>query len=992
MKLSKNTQIIFFLLFALSGFSGLIYESIWTHYLKLFLGHAAYAQSLVLAIFMGGLALGSYISSRYSPGWKNLLRAYALAEGAIGILALVFHEIFSGMLSISYSAVIPVLDFPSAITIYKWTVSSILIFPQTVLLGMTFPLMSAGVIRMFPERPGRSISMLYFTNSMGAVLGVLVSGFVLIRLAGLPWTIRIAGIINIVVSAFVLIIVRDLNVSFTEASIPPENRAVLNRRSLIPLLAVALATGTASFIYEMGWIRMLSLVLGSSTHSFELMLSSFILGLALGGLWIQRRIDRLQNSLRYLAVVQIIMGIFAISTLAVYGNLFEVMQWLMGILQKTGTGYLMFNLSSHAISLVIMLPATVCAGMTLPLITYVLLKRGYGEKSIGAVYASNTVGAILGVFFAMHIGMPYMGLKGLLTFGAAIDIAIGLILIWGASTALSKKAGIALSSAGIAAVVLTGLFVELDSVKMSSGVYRGGKIYQSDLFKVLYQQDGKTATVSLTLNGGILSIRTNGKSDAGIALDPYGLPSEDESTMVLLGALPLSIYPGARTAANIGFGSGLTTHTILGSPFIERVDTIEIEPLMVDAAKRFRPIVDRAFTDSRSHIYIDDAKTFFSSHRAKYDIIVSEPSNPWVSGVSGLFSGEFYGYINQYLNDRGLFVQWVQLYEIDIDLVASIFKALTGHFADYAVYASNNHDLLIIASKDGNVGWPGEGIFRFPGLERLLNRIGILSLQDIEIRRIGSKKSLAPFFDSFHIRANSDYYPVLDQNASRALFLGSDATGFMKYTHEPLPAMEMLDGWTPSHIKTGVVNNPYFVKSQWSNTAVLFRDYFLNGTGDAGMLGEAFVYSANMMKDLFSGCGSSVSPELKINGGFNAAVQMLPYLTAGEVDKIWNVLEAGACISNRTDQEIEWISLFRAVGKRDAAVMVRHSMSLLRGHNNLTDVEMKYLVAAGMLGSIVTGNSDGCHELWKEYSPYLLRQGELPVIFPVLAAQCSSGS
>lgn len=987
MKLSKNAQAIFFFLFALSGFSGLIYESIWTHYLKLFLGHAAYAQSLVLAIFMGGLALGSYISSRYSPQWKNLLRAYALAEGAIGILALIFHEIFSGMLGISYSSVIPNIGAASAIEIYKWTFSSLLIFPQTVLLGMTFPLMSAGLLRAFPENPGRSISLLYFTNSIGAVLGVLVSGFVLIRLVGLPWTIRIAGVINISVAALVLMMIKDVPAFFTAAAKTADNGVFLNKRHLVSLLAVALGTGMASFIYEMSWLRMLSLVLGSSTHSFELMLSSFILGLALGGLWIQRRIDSLENPLRYLALVQVVMGIFAISTLAVYGNLFEVMQWLVGRLQKTGAGYLMFNISSHAISLLIMLPATVCAGMTLPLITYILMRRGHGEKSIGVVYAANTVGAILGVFFAVHIGMPFLGLKGLLIFGGVLDVALGLALVWAGSSAFQKTTAVFITAGGVAAVVLASFVITLDAHKMASGVYRQGEILSPDT-KVLYQKDGKTASVSVTLSGSSLAIRTNGKSDATIMVDATGLPTEDESTMVLLGALPLSIYPEARTVANIGFGSGLTTHSLLGSPLVERVDTIEIEPFIFDAAGWFRPMVERAFTDSRSRIHIEDAKTFFSTHKSKYDIIVSEPSNPWVSGVSGLFSEEFYEYIYQYLNEKGLFVQWVQLYEIDLDLVASIFKALSGRFEDYVVYAPNDHDLIIIASKDGPVGRPGESIFRFAGLSRLLDRIGTKSLQDIELSRIGGKKALGPFFDSFHISANSDYYPVLDQNAARARFLKSSASGFMKYSHEPLPAAEMLDAWVPSHSSTKVFGRPFFVKGQWSNTAILFRDYFLGGIGDTDRFDAEFKHNAAMMKNLFSGCGSSESPEMRINGAFNVAVQMIPYLTPAELEKVWDALESGTCAGKRAAQESEWVSLFRAVGKRDASAMEKHSMALLRASNTLTDVETEYLVASGMLGSIVAGNRDGCNALWNEYSSYLYKQTDLPAIFPVLAAQC----
>src|SRR5512139_1065469 len=197
---------VFFFLFAVSGFSGLIYESIWTHYLKLFLGHAAYAQTLVLAIFMGGMAIGSWVCSIWSLRWRNLLLGYALAEGIVGLIALAFHSVFVALLDISYDTVIPQMGSPVVVDAFKWVLSALLILPQSILLGMTFPLMSSGIVRRFPQRPGRSIAMLYFTNSIGAAIGVLASGFLLVRLFGLPGTIRIAGGINILLALYIWVL------------------------------------------------------------------------------------------------------------------------------------------------------------------------------------------------------------------------------------------------------------------------------------------------------------------------------------------------------------------------------------------------------------------------------------------------------------------------------------------------------------------------------------------------------------------------------------------------------------------------------------------------------------------------------------------------------------------------------------------------------------------------------------------------------------------
>src|SRR5712692_9206360 len=636
-----------FAIFAVSGFAGLIYESIWAHYLKLFLGHAAYAQTLVLAIFMGGMAVGSWISSRLSPRWRNLLTAYAVTEAAIGILALVFHEIFVASTGLAYDAVLPWLGGSAgAVYAFKWVFSALLIFPQSVLLGMTFPLMTAGVLRAFADRPGRSVAILYFTNSLGASIGVLVSGFVLVPAAGLPGTLRIAGVINLVVATVV----------WWVSPPPTPSTPVLAQgegkrdRTVILLLFAALITGATSFLYEVGWMRMLALVLGSSTHAFELMLSAFILGLSLGGLWIQRRIDRLSSPLRMLGYLQLAMGVLAVATLVAYGQAFKVMQWLVLNLERSDAGYTLFNLA-------IMLPATFCAGTTLPLLTFYLLKRGHGEASVGQVYAANTVGAIAGVFFAVHLGMPLLGLKHLLSLGGVLDALLGVVLLWKAGGFPRRSVPLSLSAAGTLVMAVPIFLLRLDPRQLASGVYRYGAI-PSGTEQVLYHRDGKTATVSVLSLGKppTLSLRTNGKTEAGLSIGSDPQSGSDESTMIMLGAVAMGVHPGARTVACIGFGSGLTTHTLLGNPRLSRVDTIEIEPEMVRAAAYFRPRNELAYVDPRSRIVIDDAKTYFSTRQEKYDLILSEPSNPWVSGVAGLFSVEFYQHLRRYLAPGGVFV------------------------------------------------------------------------------------------------------------------------------------------------------------------------------------------------------------------------------------------------------------------------------------------------------------------------------------------------
>jgi spermidine synthase len=190
---------LLFVLFFFSGLAGLIYESIWSHYLKLFVGHAAYAQTLVLVIYMGGMALGSWLAARCTSRIRHLLPAYAAAEIAVGLTALLFHRIFTGYCSLSYGTVFPALDSALTLFIYKWLTATLLILPQTILLGATFPLMAGGIIRRDTATPGHTISVLYFINTLGGALGGLVSGFYLIEKFAFPGTVKCAGIIDMAI-------------------------------------------------------------------------------------------------------------------------------------------------------------------------------------------------------------------------------------------------------------------------------------------------------------------------------------------------------------------------------------------------------------------------------------------------------------------------------------------------------------------------------------------------------------------------------------------------------------------------------------------------------------------------------------------------------------------------------------------------------------------------------------------------------------------------
>ena len=450
-------------IFVVSGFTGLIYESIWSHYLKLFLGHAAYAQTLVLAIFMGGMALGSWGVARHSFRFRQLLFAYVLVEGLIGVLGLIFHQAFVHAVDFSFTTVIPVLPPGFLINAYKWSLGALLILPQSVLLGMTFPLISGGLIRRWPERPGETLATLYFTNSLGAAIGVLVSGFVLISIIGLPGTIATAGLLNIALAFAIWALIRRQ----TEPAAAPRTSAsplAASDRVTTWFIVAAFLTGAASFMYELGWIRMLSLVLGSSTHSFELMLSAFIFGLAFGGLYVRRRIDGIGDPLAYVACLMVIMGALAALTLPAYNLSFDFMAWFLRTSARTAHGYFAFNLISQLICALVMIPATFCAGMTLPLLTNELMRRGTGERAIGTIYSANTLGAIVGVLVTIHLLMPLIGVKGVILAGAGIHITLGLSRLAASHRHPSRSLGVAMAAC-IAVFVFALFAVHLDPLQ-----------------------------------------------------------------------------------------------------------------------------------------------------------------------------------------------------------------------------------------------------------------------------------------------------------------------------------------------------------------------------------------------------------------------------------------------------------------------------------------------------------------------------------------------
>jgi spermidine synthase len=965
---------VFFALFTISGFAGLIYQSIWSHYLKLFLGHAAYAQTLVLGIFMGGMALGAWLVSRFTGRIRNLLLGYAFAELGIGVLAIAFHRVFIAATGWAYDSVLPGLGGAS-VDLFKWALASALILPASVLLGTTFPLMSAGIMRLHPGHGGRALSMLYFTNSFGAAIGVLASGFFLIDRFGLPGTILTAGILNVLLALVVWALARRVPVAVPG---PADAAAIATargagRKFAFAVLMLAFATGIASFIYEVTWIRMLTLGLGASTHAFEVMIAAFILAMSLGAFWFRNRIQAIRDDVAWLAGLLVAKAVFAAWAVWIYPDVLGFLGWMMQAVARSEGGYTLATLSGMVASMIVMFPTAFCAGMTLPLATHVLTARGFGEASIGRVYGANTAGCIVGAAFATHLGMEALGVKGLTAAGAALDVAVAVLVLWAAADRARRRA--AMASVAVASVAGVALFAaaKMDLVRMSSGVYRDGYFHDPAETKVTFYRDGKTATIAVTEVGGRRAIRTNGKPDASVEYTPGKRAAPDESTMLLAAALPLAMKPDARSIANIGFGSGLTTQALLGSPQVREVDSIEIERMMIEGARLFSPRNDRAYNDPRSHIHIEDAKTFFATRGKRYDIIVSEPSNPWVSGVSTLFSEEFYAHTKRYLADDGLLVQWVQGYEIDLGLLSTIFAALGKHYSDYAVYR-NSLDLLVVATPRGRLPPMRDDIFSFAGLSADLAFLGYRGRHDLEALRVGGRRALEPLFRSTGYPANSDFFPVLDQRAPKARFRAGQITGLVNLRDDFVPALALLDVDTRSpHDAAGPRpgNRPPRVdQAAGAAEAVAVA---MSGAADAahGLAPEPRM-AATLFHRLAGDCRGASAQWL---GALQAVMQAaLPFLAASDLAPLLAKARASACMKSLDELGSRRLALLEAMNAQDALAMAEHATWALQRLPPQLESERAFLVTAALAGAVASGNRALAQALAAQHVPRLPRR------------------
>ncbi|WP_265949432.1 spermidine synthase [Dechloromonas sp. A34] len=551
-----------------------------------------------------------------------------------------------------------------------------------------------------------------------------------------------------------------------------------------------------------------------------------------------------------------------------------------------------------------------------------------------------------------------------------IDVGLGIILLVvfaGRAKLRLGLATLAACAAGSALVATT-----FNPQKLVSGVFRTGQASMPGT--VLEIAHGRTATISVDRNEQALFIRTNGKPDASALLGATSGYQMDEVTMALLGAIPMALHDAPRRIANIGFGSGMTSATILADPRVQQLDSIEIEPKMIELARHFGELNRATYTDPRSAIHIDDAKSFFASHGQRYDIIVSEPSNPWVSGVAGLFSVEFYRHVTRYLNQDGLFVQWMQMYETHPDRVASVIKALDQSFEDYLVVALNYGDLLLVAKPHGQVVLPADGFSRLaPAVQQILKRLDVGNQADLALRVIGNKALLKPWIDARAVPANSDFAPYLDTHADYDRFIGKGWPAAPQLALSSFPMAEIL-GRRPA-FPTGELpsvtghfgNEPRVLAARLLKTNLVGND-----SGSANLplppdLPDAFMQHG---LQVLSDCRQPPQGD-KPYALAGIAVKILPYLAPADALAVLAAAGNLPCFQDLPASQALWPVLLEHVANRDAAGFGAVAEQLLDQGQGITEARAQYLFGMAVLGRLGEGNPGAANSIRMKHQSIL---------------------
>ena len=770
------------LLFFASGATALVYEVLWSKYLSMMLGSTVQAQTVVLAVFMGGLALGNRLFGKRSGTIKKPLAGYAVLEFLIGLYAFAFTYIYSAA---DWTFVAVGSNFAQAtwaLLFLKLLISVVLLLIPTVLMGGTLPLIASWIQKQPQYESGARVGLFYAINSLGAVTGAGLAGFYLIQTYGMSGTLLMTALVNLFIGLIAAILSKmheeDLVASRPSVEHPtPAAPAAVPAATTLWFATLVALTGGVSMGLEVLSARALALIAGGSLQAFALVLMSFILGIGLGSIIISS-----SRAAHRFGIHMVYALLLAAATLVVINVVYiEELTTLYSRarfgLALNPVGYIWHQLSIAFFSFLILgLPAAFL-GAAVPLSIRLVgaAQQSLGDQ-VGRLLTANTIGAVIGVLITGFVLMPLAGLRGAFATLAILLMAVTAYIALKRANSIAATIALALIGISLASIVSTG---ENWRYVIGSGIFRMRNVYptaeywqkRKDQTEIAFYKDSADATVAVerARNEGESSVilRINGKTDAS--------SKGDLATQYLLAHLPMAAKPDATNVFVLGFGSGITGGALLNHP-IQKLTIAENCGPVLEAGQFFAKFNNGVLTNSRTVIRNDDARAVLKLSSTKYDIIINEPSNPWVVGVGSVFSKEFYELCASRVTDDGIVAQWFHSYEMSNYIIALVLRTFASVFPHMEVWDTQEGDLVMLGSMKP---WTSNAaqyqkIFERPGVRKDLEQIKIFTGVSLWARQIASQKTAGAITGDGPIQ--TDDVPILEYAAPKAFFQGAEAT------------------------------------------------------------------------------------------------------------------------------------------------------------------------------------------------------------------------
>ena len=672
-----------YLLFVLSGLGGLVFEIVFLRQLVWLFGSSASATALVLAAFMAGLALGAAALGRAADRRTRPLRLYGLLELGVaasgaGVVALLGHgrQLFLAPLR--------ALDSPGLVRPAELALAFTLLLIPTFFMGGTLPVLGRFVVRDL-ERLTRSLGLLYGLNTLGAAAGVFLAGFYSFEYLGVSRSgyaaallLGAVGLTAVVLDARAARGVGDR----TSDAVSPNRTAVEPAGLRRTCLFAAGAGGLAVLGYEVAWTRLLSLFMRSFTYSFSLMLTLFLVGLALGAAAIAVVGSRLRHPARWLGWIQLGMGGYVALSLL----------WLPERLAPaSSTSFTGFLLAAVTRAALVVLPPTLLSGMALPLAAR-CVSRGVAQvaSDVGRVYSVNTVGAIAGALLTGLLLLPTIGASASLAVLASFQAATGVLVLFQARVAPLRLAFAAVLAVACALPLAAGTQRFVDAFLRAS-------LRTATIGELLYFHEGAVDSVAIVRRDyGFLDPDAKSLITNGVAMSATVKPVW--RYMALEGHLPVLFAREPRHALAVGVGTGITLAAIVSHPELESITGVELSEGVLGGLRFFEKENGGVWRDPRVKLLHEDGRHHLELSERRYDVITLEPPPPIVAGSVHLYTLDFYELCRRRANPGAVVAQWLPLHGQSLASARMTARTFLEAFPNVLLWLPSVRDAVLIGS------------------------------------------------------------------------------------------------------------------------------------------------------------------------------------------------------------------------------------------------------------------------------------------------------